>query len=244
MTALSAKKRAALLAKPSGFSAQALLGWLRVELGSADALDRWTPRAPGIASRAVAPGTIYHLCPGNVAEAGIQSLLAGLLLGSRNVAKLPRDPGVAKAIRAFAASLPTPLRARVVLRTAFDAAEMAKADAVIAYGGDEAVAAIRAQLRPGQTFLPYGHRVSLLWLGKVRKTDRDFAAVVRATAGDVAAHAQLGCLSPQTVYLAPGSDAVPFCEALAGALGRLAPKAGLPLEAAAFARQARNAVRA
>ncbi|SDU23684.1 Acyl-CoA reductase (LuxC) [Verrucomicrobium sp. GAS474] len=238
----SARQRAALLAPLFGLKPPALTAWLEVELGSTDALDRWTPRAPGIASRAVAPRTIYHLCPGNVPEAGLQSLLIGLLLGSRNVAKLPRDPAVRKAIRAFAASLPAPLRPFLALRTAFRPKEVAgpNIDAVIAYGGDEAVAAVRARLRPDQVFLPYGHRVSLLWLGKLVKTAPGLAAAV---AHDVSAHAQLGCLSPQAVYLAPGSDAVAFCEALARALHAL-PATPPPLAHAAFIRNAKHAVRA
>jgi len=242
----TAKQRAALLAPVFGTKKSTLLDWLRTELGSADALDRWVPNAPGLASRAVAPRTLYHLCPGNVPDAGRESLLIGLLLGSHNIAKLPRDPVIRRSLRALAASLPGPLQPLLTLRSAFRPADVARADAVIAYGGDEAVAALRLHLRPGQTFLAYGHRVSFLWLGLLRAEDRDFRALAAAAARDVAAHRQLGCLSPQAVYLAPGSDTVAFGAALAEALekelpARLPP---IPLPDAAAIRHARHSVRA
>jgi hypothetical protein len=215
----------------------ALRQWVELELGSVDALDKWTRRGKDKDStRARAPRSIYHLCPGNVAVAAWQSLLVGLVLGAENRVKLSSDRRQAAEVRRFAAALPAPLRKLVSFTGTFRPAELQAAEAVIATGRDETVAEIRRHLRPGQTFLAYGHRVSLLWLGKV--TGRE-TALVRACARDLARYDQLGCLSPQAVYLAPGSDRETYCAALSEALAKEAA-APLPPEAAAAIRQARQ----
>ena len=215
--------------------AAALRKWVALELGVVDALDAWIPRGDGWA-RARAPRSIYHLCPGNVAVAAWQSLLVGLLLGAENRLKLPSDRRQAAEIRRFAAALPAPLRKTVSFASAFRPAELRAAEAAIAYGRDETIAEVRRHLRPGQVLLAYGHRVSLLWLGRVTGKE---TALVRACARDLARYDQLGCLSPQAVYLAPGSDRDAFCVALSAALAQEA-SAPLPPEAAAAVRQARQ----
>lgn len=213
----------------------ALREWAALELGSAEALDAWVKRGKSRA-RARAPRSIYHLCPGNVAVAAWQSLLVGLLLGAENRLKLPGDRRQAGEVRRFVRALPAALRKTVSFSTAFRPAELQAAEAVVAYGRDETVAEIRRHLRPGQTFLAYGHRVSLLWLGKITGKE---TALVRACARDLARYDQLGCLSPQAVYLAPGSDREAFCAALSAALAKEA-SAPLPPEAAIAVRRVRQ----
>jgi len=219
---------------------QELAEWVALELGSVDALDRWTKRGPHF-TRARAPRSIYHLAPGNVAVAAWQSILIGSLLGAENRVKLPRAGS--EAIRHFVRRLPSPLRQRVKFETAFRPAALQAAEAVIAFGRDETIREIRRQLLPKQVFLSYGHRVSLLWLGRVTGKE---TVLFRAAARDIALYDQLGCLSPQAVYIDAGSNLDAVGAALAAALEQEVPDdaATNRLEAAAAIRQARQLARA
>ena len=221
-------------------SQRELADWMRLEFGSVDALDRWIPYGQN-RTRARAPRSIYHLCPGNIVVAGLQSLLAGLLLGARNIVKLPRDPQISAALREFVKKLPLPLRRTVMFRAAFDAADLRSAEAVIAFGRDETIAEIRRHLLPHQVLVAYGHKVSFLWLGKVTGRDED---LLRSCAWDILLYGQLGCLSPQAIYLAPGSDLEGFCAGLAAALEYDQGPLRISLEAASSIRQARQLAKA
>ena len=69
-------------------SARDLLAWVAAELGDASALDRWFTHG-GARTKALAPSVILHVVSGNTPHAALQSLIGGLLLGSRNLVKLP-----------------------------------------------------------------------------------------------------------------------------------------------------------
>lgn len=202
-------------AYPRLFPRAELVRLARDQLGHPDALDRWVPRG-GARTRARAPGTIHHVCAGNLAISAVTSLAHGLLLGSRNTVQLPgaREDGMTRReITAFVRGLPPRLRSLVTLLPGRDEAALAAADVVIAFGNDATMAALRAQVRADQRFVAHGHAVSLLWLGK---PDRLTAREARACAVDVLTYDQLGCLSPQAIYVAPGTDLA----ALGGRLAR------------------------
>lgn len=193
-------------------SAADLEQWLKLEFGSVDALDEWRPYGTHT-TRAITPHTIYHVLAGNLAVSGQHSLLCGLLLGAHNIVKLPSSGG--EDIALFVESLPVALKRMVTCTVKFDLHQLGQADAVVAYGSDETVSKIRGQTRDDQIFLGYGLQVSLIWLGKVmRATPRLLAAV----AHDVCIYDQMGCLSPQAIYLEPGSGTEAFCSALAHAM--------------------------
>ncbi len=205
---------------------------MALELGSVDALDAWQKRGPH-RTRAIASKTIYHVLAGNLAVSGMQSLVCGLILGARNFVKVPSGnhsplsplqkeaaftrpvSEVEVQLRRFVAALPAPLRQLVTLSHEFDPAAFSRAEAVIVYGTDETVAKLRAQARWDQIFLGYGLQVSLLWLGKLKRwTPRQLQAI----AHDICIYDQMGCLSPQAIYLERGSATKSFCAALADAM--------------------------
>ncbi len=75
-------------------------------------------------------------------------------------------------------------------------------DAVIAYGSDESLAAIRSRLPAGARWIGHGHKVSVAALGReVIESDPALTAAARALAEDIALYDQTGCLSPQCVYV-------------------------------------------
>jgi hypothetical protein len=228
---------------PKLFPRLELIRLVRGQLGQVDALDRWIPRGPA-RIRARAPRLIYHVCAGNLAISAITSIAHGLLAGARNVVKLPRpreDGTTRREIVAFVRGLPKPLRDLVHLQGAHDAGTLEQADVVIAFGGDATMAALHAQIRVNQKFIAHGHAVSLLWLDQ---PGRLTASQARACAIDVLTYDQLGCLSPQAIYLPPSADLETLGRKLARALEtqwqRLAVKPPRPLGVRARIAEARD----
>ena len=174
-------------------SADDLLAWLRVELGHADALDAWVDYGQHKA-KAIAPENILHVVSGNTPHAALQSLIGGLLLGSRNLVKLPRG-GIIE-VDEFLSRLPESLRATVEAAEELPSDWLAQAEAVIVYGTDETIAHFRALASPSQVFIGHGHKASLgiVW------DDPQFVSCDSA-ARDASLFDQQGCLSPQVFYV-------------------------------------------
>jgi hypothetical protein len=248
---MTTRRRLDLLARayPRLFPRTELLRLLRAQLGHVDALDAWI-RRDGVRVRARAPKVIYHICAGNLAVSAWTSVAHGLLLGSRNVLKLPgnRDDSTARReILDFIRGLPAPLRKLVETHRALDAHLLRHADAVIAFGSHAAMNSLRArpggglQIRWDQKFIAHGHALSLLWLADPKRLTHRIA---RACAVDVLTYDQLGCLSPQAIYVPPGTDFDALGRKLAHALEAhwrgLKKKPARPLSVAARIAEARD----
>jgi len=199
-----------------GFTTEAdLLLLLEKELGHTEILDRPIPQGQGVSWQAIAPHSIYHICASNLDVSAQTSLLLGLLLGSELIFKCPAVglPQFENMAMAAATTFGKPI---TILKT-HDSKLMQAADAVIAFGTDETVVKIKNQLLPHQRFLSYGHKISV---GLVLPNTSTRALAERA-ALEIAAHEQLGCLSPQA-YLCPDFDeALRFAEMLAEVLDHL-----------------------
>ena len=123
-----------------------------------------------------------------------------------------------------------------------DAALARGVDSLVAYGSEEAVAALHA-LGPA-AFTGYGHRLSV---GLVRlERTFDVAAAAREAALDVALYDQLGCLSPQCLFVTGDRRRRrELAGALGAALARLAvelPRGTVPSEAAMAIRRRRDEI--
>ncbi len=169
-----------------------LMTLVEAELGHAAALDDFVPRGAHLA-RAVAPETILHIVSGNTPAAGLQSLIRGLLLGSRNLCKIP-SAGLPE-LAQFQRVLPPALGSLVEISTDLSDDWLARAAAVIVFGSDETIAHFRLRTRPDQVFAPHGHRLSF----GVIFDDPGFARIPAAV-GDAIAFDQQGCLSPHVFY--------------------------------------------
>jgi Acyl-CoA reductase (LuxC) len=247
MKALSSttRERIDLLARayPRLFPRAELLRLVREQLGDVDTLDRWIRRRSSHV-RARSPRIIYHICAGNLAVSAMTSIAHGLLVGAHNVVKLPgprEDDATRREITAFVRGLPMQLRKLVRLQSGRDEKTMQRADIVIAFGSDATMATLRAQLRPDQKFIAHGHAVSLLWIDRPEHLT---ATELRACATDVLTYDQLGCLSPQAIYLSPGHDVEALGRKLAHALEtqwhRLNAKPSRPLGVRARIAEARD----
>jgi Acyl-CoA reductase (LuxC) len=242
---LTTRQRLDLLARayPRLFPRAELLRLLRTQLGHVDVLDAWISRE-GVRVRARAPRLIYHICAGNLAISAQTSIGHGLLLGASNMVKLPGDRDdstTRREILRFVQGLPAALKKLVKTERELDTDLLRRADAVIAFGSDAAMESLRAQTRWDQKFIAHGHALSLLWLAEPNNlTPRQ----ARACAVDVLTYDQLGCLSPQAIYVPPGTDFVTLGRKLAQALEahwrRLKPKPARPLAIAARIAEARD----
>ena len=176
---------------------------------------------------------------GNVLTAAARPMLLPLLAGVPVVAKASsRDDALPHAIAA-AVSQAHPDIGMACAAATFghgDAprlgALLSGGDCVQVLGSDEAVAAVREQLRADQTLIGRGHG---LGLGLVARGALELSA--DAFALDIAAYDQRGCLSPHAI-LVEGSDAQAeqLADALYEALARRErdmPRGALPVEAAA-----------
>jgi hypothetical protein len=242
---MTTRQRLDLLARayPRLFPRAELRRLLMDQLGSLDALDRGIDRH-GVLVRARAPKMIYHVCAGNLAVSAWTSLAHGLLLGARNVVKLPAardDSSARRGILDFIRGLRSPLRRLVETHSVLDEGLYAQADAIVAFGSDATMESLRARARWNQKFIPHGHALSLLW---IEQPDVITARQARACAIDVLTYDQLGCLSPQAIYIPPGTDADALGNQLARALEaewrRLGTKPARPIAVAARIQEARD----
>lgn len=98
-----------------------------------------------------------------------------------------------------------------------------EAPCIVATGSDETMRAIAARLSPRQRFVAYGHRVSIVVLG--RASAAALPDLARAIALDVARWDQTGCLSPIAVLAVAfePAEADALARAIAGALDAISP---------------------
>ncbi len=242
---MTTRQRLDLLARayPRLFPRAQLVRLLRDQLGHVDALDTSIQRGDARV-RARAPRIIYHICAGNLAVSAWTSLAYGLLLGARNVVKLPGDRDDSKTrgeILGFLRGLPAPLRKLVETHRALNLDLLRRADAVVAFGSDATMKSLREKTGWDQQFIAHGHALSLLWLAEPnRLTPRQ----ARACAVDILTYDQLGCLSPQAIYVPPATDFEALGRKLASALEShwigLKKKPARPLSVAARIAEARD----
>jgi hypothetical protein len=212
---MNTAERARALAEAAGFfpllgpvSAEDLLEVIRLELGHPEILDGFRPYGAHFA-RAMAVGPILHIVSGNTPHAALQSLLRGLLLGARNLVKIPSE-GLPE-VDDFLARLPAGLRELVVVETRLPDDWLREAGAVVVFGSDETVAHFRKRVRV--VFEAHPHRVSFCALFEAASQE-----VVAAVAEDVSRFNQKGCLSPHDIYVA--GDARGFAARLAEEMRR------------------------
>ncbi len=198
----------------SSITCDQLLGLVTAELGHAQILD--CPQTHGdLHCLAKAPESILHIIAGNTAQAGIQSLIRGLLIGSHNRVKLPSN-GLPELLR-FVESLPPDLSQLVEMRTELPDEWLRRSQAITVFGSDETIQHFRHNARHDQIFIAHGHRISF----GIIFADEDQSAAKRA-ARDVSLFDQQGCLSPHTFYVATDEHINPlkFADELANEMDR------------------------
>jgi hypothetical protein len=200
---------------------------LRRELGSPEVLDGF--HADGDlagAALAVGPRITLAVLTGNVPGLPALSLVRALLVKSAVIAKVASgEPTFAAHFVATIAEV-EPRLADAILVTYWDrhdeaslSGALAQADAVIAYGGEDACAAVRARVAPHQRYIEHGHKLSVGIVSRSYLEALGPAEVARRVADDVSTFNQHACIAPQAYLVEAGSDEVrAFAAEVAGAL--------------------------
>jgi hypothetical protein len=176
-----------------------------------------------------APEFQVHIAAGNIPNPVFTSILFGLLTRSAQFVKCAS--GSSFLVRLFAHSIydaDAKLGACLEIaewrggNTPLESALFAEADCVTATGSDETLDEIRLHLPFRTRFLGYGHRVSFGFISGEVLAGVRAKKIVSATADDVVAWNQLGCLSPHVIYVEAGGEvsAEHFAQLLAEELER------------------------
>lgn len=148
-------------------------------------------------------GVLFHINPENAHGVAVYSMIEGLLCGNINLVKLPAgDMGITAFFLKELTELAPFLREYVYtfsVRSGDPAmkALAALADAIVVWGGDEAIRGVRALAGPNQKVIEWGHKISFAYVTKQGATDEN----LRALAGHVIETKQLLCSSCQGIYL-------------------------------------------
>lgn len=215
------------------FTRDTLKALVRAELGDLDILDGFRERriVPG-RSRAFGPVLTTHVFSGNVPGLAAQSLIMATLLKSASFGKLASGEPIFAGV--FARSL-VELEPRLDGCFAvtwwpggeapdLEAIALGRAEAVIAYGGEEAVRAVGQRVAPVARFVGYGHKISFGLIGREALVDERRAHQLAARAAyDCAKFDQQGCVSPHLFYVEEGGMVTPreWAAVLAAELARL-----------------------
>ncbi|WP_404821597.1 acyl-CoA reductase [Paracidovorax oryzae] len=217
-------------------------------------LDGFQPAPKGGAVRAFGPGLLVHSWAGNVPALALWSFVCGLLVKAGSIGKLPSaEPLFAGWFAQLLVEVHPPLAdcfAVVWWKGAGgdDAAALyARADTVLAYGGNDALQAIQRRLPVTTRFLPHGHKLGFGMVSAAALDALDAPAVARRAAWDVMRYDQQGCYSPHVFYVQRGGAVSPraFAGYLAGELAQLHrrfPRRALDVEESAAVADWRQAL--
>lgn len=187
---------------------------VKTELGD----DPFSPADHGeTAARRVPLGTLLHVAAGNMPGLPIYSVIEGLLCGNVNLLKLPHgDRGLSLAALSLLCQQEPELADFLY---AFDLpssdAETLKrlcgmADGVVTWGGDGAVASLRALAPTGCKLIEWGHRLGFAYISGYEDEESELSALAR----HIIATGQRLCSSCQVIFLdtADRGSGEAFCE--------------------------------
>ena len=189
----------------SDWSAPSLHAMLAAEPGVAEALDHAVAHPVIETKRMAAFGyaRAFHIFSGNVPGVAVTSLIRSLIVKSATLCKTASGEPVLPVLFAHALQDVAPDIASCIALSYWprDAAEpqqaaIDSADIVVAYGGADAVSAIRNAVPPGKRMVLHGPRLSFGIVGGEASP-----TIARDIAASVAAYDQQGCVSPHLVYV-------------------------------------------
>ena len=197
---------------------------LRAEFGDPRVLDGFVaaPRSHG-QQAAFGPRLAVHVFSGNVPGVAVTSLIRSLLVKAATLGKAAvGEPLLAALFARGVAEADAELGACLAVTywpggdEMMERAALAAADAVVVYGGEEALASIRARTPLTARFLGYGPKVSFGVVGRGALSEDAAREAARGAALDASTFDQQGCVSPHLFYVEEGGAVSP--EAWAGML--------------------------
>lgn len=177
-------------------------------------------------------GVLLHIAAGNVDALPAYSVIEGLLTGNINILKLPgQDDGLSIRIIQELIKI-EPLIASYVYIYDFPSADtdairrMAdSADAIVVWGGDAAVRAIRANAEPNTRIIEWGHKISFAYISGAI-SDKELKEI----AYNICETNQLYCNSCQGIYLNTSSfnEVMSMAERFLPILDQVARETAIP----------------
>ncbi len=197
------RAKAALVEAKRMLSAAYLEERLRRELPPVG--DEFIPFGRGrpVKQRLAPLGALFHIAAGNVDALPAMSVIEGLLTGNINILKLPSgDDGLSIQILEMLTDA-APALGNSIYAFGISSGDMSAmktmadcADAIVVWGGDEAIAGVRRLAPPGVKLIEWGHRISFAYVsGEV--PDAALAGVAR----NICDTNQLLCSSCQGIFL-------------------------------------------
>ena len=183
------------------FNKESLMKKVSIELGedytSLEALDEKNVRT-------IHPlGILFHIAAGNVDVLPAYSVIEGLLVGNINILKLPTgDKGVSVELLMELTRIEPKLKDYIyvfdVPSTDIDTLQVFAdiSDAIVVWGGDEAVKAARKMAPINSKIIDWGHKLSFAY-ASMKATDRE----LKELAHHIASTNQLLCSSAQGIFV-------------------------------------------
>ncbi|MBQ4428174.1 MAG: acyl-CoA reductase [Clostridia bacterium] len=213
----------------SMLSREKLEARLKLELGALEA--EFTPiDSPVPVRHSLAPlGTLLHIAAGNAEGLPAFSVIEGLLTGNVNILKPPsNDGGLSVILLSRLIEVEPALKNRIFVFDipSSDTARMKKlaavSDALIVWGGDDAVRGARSLASPDTAIIEWGHKLSFCY-ASLEASDAELLGVCR----NICETEQLYCSSCQGIFLDTEDEAelFAFAERFADILERAAAEA-------------------
>ena len=195
------------------YRADSLWRTLNRELGDPRVLDGFRGNQPldGLA-HAIGPEITGAIFTGNVPGLPALSIVRALLVKSAVIAKVASGEPTFAALFAQSLHAADARLGDAIVVTYWDREDTASrdalfacVDALIAYGGEDACAAIRAALPPGLRYVEHGHKFSAGIVSEPYVNEHGLDKVAERIAADVSLFNQQACIAPQA-YLIVGSE--------------------------------------
>jgi len=202
---------------------------LDAEFSDVAYLDGFVAR-DGRSSMAMGPGLCFQVIAGSVPGVGVSALIRSLLVKSPTLLKPGRGDSVLPVLFASALHEVDPELAGALAvvywpggSEVLEDVALLRADAVVAYGGDDTVAELRRRTPVTTRFVAYHHRFSVAVVGIEALGRPQAKASAASLANTVAIFDQRGCVSPRVVYVEEGGTVSPraFASLLAKSLADL-----------------------
>ncbi|MHC1694844.1 MAG: acyl-CoA reductase [Eubacteriales bacterium] len=204
------------------FSREGLTVRLKKELGEAYlSAERISPENNGTKpEESICPlGTLLHIAAGNAHGLPVFSVLEGLLTGNINILKLPsQESGISVTLLADLIRIEPKLSEYIYVfdYSSKDIENIGKlinvCDAVVLWGGSEAVKALRSLVPPHIKLIEWGHKISFAYVTPEGVTQEGLRGIAR----NIATTGQLLCSSIQGIYVDTDDmgQVESFCSAL------------------------------
>ncbi len=230
--------------------------WARTEVQPLEALEKFVPGPDGAPVRALGPALALHALPGNVPLIWLPVFLACIFMRSPCLLKPSHEDPLSPALfcRTLAEKLPALAAALGVIpwrggESDLETEFLRQAEALIVYGGDEAVNSLAGRLSPEAKLLAHGPRFAAGVITREASGPGRLETVAAAAARDALLYDGRGCLSLSSIYIeqgglyAPEESAAIIAQALAAASAAL-PAGRLDPDSAALQRSWRGRLKA